>query len=55
MEKLDNKGLKKLATQFMKQEIIKLPDVFFQSNLVRKALITCFEIGYRYGEQTNNK
>ena len=52
---IDKKELKKMATKCMKEEIYKLPDVFFQSNLVRKAMMRCFEIGYISCEDSNNK
>jgi hypothetical protein len=55
MKKLDKKELKKMATKCMKEEIYNLPDVFFQSDLVKKAMMRCYEIGYRYGEDSNNK
>ena len=39
-----------MAIKNMKERIYSISDVFFQSEEVKKAMIDCFETGYRYDE-----
>lgn len=55
MKKITNKELKKLAKeQYKRVPIInEIPDAL-NRDIVKKALLEMFEVGYRYGEFSNN-
>lgn len=56
MNKITNAELKKLAKeQYKSVSIIKEISDCINRKIVEKALLEMFEIGYRYGETSNNK